>query len=104
VEHRVDGPTDDWPVLDSIGDDVSVAAANDGRALYLAVATTDARRRRQLMMTALIVWLDPADGDKQTYAVRIAGAGFAAVGGRGRLGRFGVAVACANAAPLRSRA
>jgi hypothetical protein len=88
-EHKVDGATDDWPVLDSIGDDVSVAAVNDDGDLYLAIATSDAQRRRQLTMTGLVVWLDPAGGRKETYGVRIPGTGFAALAGRGRFARAG---------------
>lgn len=85
-EYRIDGAIDEWPVLETIGEDLSIAAANDDRELYLAIATSDPQRRRQLMLTGLVIWLDPDGGRKQTYGIRLAGAGLQP-GERG--GRFG---------------
>lgn len=81
-EINIDGAVSEWPVLTALDENISVAAANDGKNLYLAIATSDAQRRRQLAITGLMVWLDPAGGKKEKYGIRIPGADFQMPGGR----------------------
>jgi hypothetical protein len=73
---QVNGDISGWPELTPVDGNISVGAVNDARDLYLAVATSDLQRRRQLTITGLIVWLDAAGGKKETYGIRIPGAGF----------------------------
>ncbi|MEO5898026.1 MAG: hypothetical protein ABIS06_20250 [Vicinamibacterales bacterium] len=70
----VDGTISEWTELTSFDEGISVAAFNDGRDLYLAVASSDAQRRRQLATAGLVVWLDPGGGKKEVFGVRIPGA------------------------------
>jgi hypothetical protein len=72
----VDGKVADWPVMTSVDATVSAAAANDDHDLYLAIGSSDAQRRRQLMAGGLIIWLDAVGGKKETYGVRLPGSGF----------------------------
>ena len=78
----VDGMIADWPELTSFPEGISVAASNDDRNLYLAIAASDPQRRRQLLGGGLIVWVDPGGGHKQTYGIRVPGAGFERAEGR----------------------
>ena len=78
---QIDGRIDEWPELVSFEQGVSVAAANDESDLFIAVASSDAQRRRQLLATGLIVWLDAKGGKKRTFGIRIPGAGLSGVAG-----------------------
>jgi hypothetical protein len=91
---EIDGSSAEWPVLTPLDDSMAVAAANDARDLYVAVATSDVQRRRQLAMLGLIVWIDVAGGKKETYGIRIPGSGF-----QMPAGRFGGAAGDAPRAP-----
>ena len=79
---KIDGVAAEWPVLTALDDNIATAAANDTQDLYLAIATSDAQRRRQLAITGLIVWLDAAGGKKETFGIRIPGSGFQMPSGR----------------------
>lgn len=72
---QVDGRIDEWPELVSFEQGVAVAAFNDETELFVGVATSDAQRRRQLLAAGMIVWLDPKGGKKQSFGIRIPGAG-----------------------------
>ena len=80
----IDGNVDEWPQLEPLDEThVSAAAQNDGRNLYLLIATSDQARRRQLLAAGVIVWLDADGGKKHNFGIRIPGmlfSGFA--GGR----------------------
>lgn len=78
---QIDGRIDEWRELVSLKHGVSVAAANDESDLFIAVASSDAQRRRHLLATGLIVWLDAKGGKKRTFGIRIPGAGLSAVAG-----------------------
>ncbi len=79
---KIDGVAAEWPVLTALDDNIATAAANDTQDLYLAIATSDGQRRRQLAMTGLIVWIDAAGGKKETFGIRIPGSGFQMPAGR----------------------
>jgi hypothetical protein len=70
---QVDGLITDWSELVSFNDGLSIAAVNSGRELYLAIATSDAQRRSQLVATGLVIWLDADGGKKEKYGIRIPG-------------------------------
>jgi hypothetical protein len=77
-----DGRIAEWTELTSFEGGVSVAAFNDERDLFLAIATSDPLRRRHFLAAGLIIWLDPAGGKRQSYGIRIPGAGMALDGQR----------------------
>jgi len=79
---RIDATIADWPELTGVARNISVGAANDSLDLYLAIATSDPQQRRQLAITGLTLWLDPAGGRKETYGIRIPGAGLPSRPGR----------------------
>jgi hypothetical protein len=68
----VDGSMADWVRLERVEDGPAVAARNDGRHLYLAVASNDDMVRRQLA-TGLVVWLDGTGRKAQTFGLRLEG-------------------------------
>jgi hypothetical protein len=80
----IDGLVDEWPQLEPLEEThLSAAAQNDGRNLYLMIATSDQARRRQLLAAGIIVWLDAEGGKKHTFGIRIPGMLFSgALGGR----------------------
>jgi hypothetical protein len=80
----VDGHVDEWPQLEPLEEThVSAAAQNDGRNLYLMIATSDQARRRQLLAAGVIVWLDAEGGKKHAFGIRIPGMLFSGpMGGR----------------------
>ena len=80
----IDGHVDEWPQLEPLEEThVSAAAQNDGRNLYLLIATSDQARRRQLLAAGVIVWLDADGGKKRNFGIRIPGMLFSgAAGGR----------------------
>jgi hypothetical protein len=78
----VDGAIADWNELLVFPAGVSIAAINDDRDLFLAIATSDVERRRQLLAVGFIVWLDPAGGRKERYGIRIPGFGMGGGGVR----------------------
>src|SRR5262245_47972512 len=82
----VDGLVDEWPQLEPLEEThLSAAVQNDGRSVYLMIATSDQARRRQLMTAGLIVWFDADGGRKRAFGVRIPGV-LAGFGGFGRGG------------------
>jgi hypothetical protein len=68
----IDGSLADWTQLSRVGQGPLVGVRNDDRALYLAVASSDAVVRPQLA-TGLIVWIDRAGGKAQTFGLRLEG-------------------------------
>jgi hypothetical protein len=81
----IDGAVDEWPQLEPLEDThVSAAAQNDGRSLYLMIATSDQARRQQLIAAGLIVWLDAEGGKKRSFGIRIPGLLFSGMGGARR--------------------
>ena len=68
----VDGSLADWARLERVGDGPAVAAQNDGRTLYLAIATNDLTVREQLAM-GLVVWVDGTARKAQTFGLRLEG-------------------------------
>ena len=53
----IDGNVDEWPQLEPLEEThVSAAAQNDGRNLYLLIATSDQARRRQLLAASRPPW------------------------------------------------
>ena len=80
----IDGHVDEWPQLEPLEEThVSAAAQNDGRNLYLMIATSDQARRRQLLAAGIIVWLDGEGGKKHTFGIRLPGMLFSGpLGGR----------------------
>ena len=75
-EIKIDGLIDDWSELLAFDEKIAVAAANDDRHLYLAITARDLQRRRQLLATGVIVWLDAKGGKKKSWGIRIPGSGF----------------------------
>ena len=86
-EIRVDGVNDEWQ--DTVAfDAMNIGAINDEQFLYLTVITSDQQRRRQFATTGLIVWLDASGGKKQSFGIKVPGAGvFPGPGGDRRRGR-----------------
>jgi uncharacterized membrane protein YgcG len=74
-EITVDGLIAEWTELMFVDGGISVAAFNDDRELYLAVATSDPQRRRQFLASGLLVWLDVQGGKKERFGVRLPGNG-----------------------------
>ncbi len=68
----IDGSLTDWAQLSRVGQGPLVGVQNDDRALYLAVASSDAVVRPQLA-TGLVVWIDRAGGKAQTFGLRLEG-------------------------------
>jgi len=97
---KIDGDNGDWagplaPVDEK--DPINVAAENDGRSLYLVLTTTDQALRREIMRKGLVVWFDPAGGDKKHFGIKFpvgygsenGARGGRGGGGRGRWGGYG---------------
>ena len=75
-EIKIDGLISDWSELLAFDENIAVAAANDDQNLYLAITARDLLRRRQLLATGVIVWLDAKGGKKESWGIRIPGSGF----------------------------
>jgi len=72
-EIAIDGDSGDWAGPLTAVDDkppVTAAVANDGQSLYLVVSTSNPAARRQIMRQGLIVWFDPAGGDKKHFGIK----------------------------------
>jgi len=68
----VDGLLTEWAALDRLDPaKLSVAARNDGRFLYLAIAASDQPTRVLLEAAGFTVWLDPAGKDKKAFGIAI---------------------------------
>ena len=90
-EIRVDGVNDEWQNTVSFEDAMNIGAINDDQFLYLTVITSDEQRRRQFATAGLIVWLDASGGRKQSFGIKLPGAGAfpgAGPGDQRRRGRF----------------
>jgi hypothetical protein len=89
----IDGDTGEWSgPLVPIEENHSLLAAamNDGHYLYLVLSTSDAAVRRQIFHQGLIVWFDPAGGDKKHFGVKYpVGVPLEQAGGRGGYRRGG---------------
>lgn len=68
---KVDGGIDEWPKLATIAPKVQVAAANDGSVLHLVITTSDPTIRERLMISGVLVYLDPKNKKAQTFAIRV---------------------------------
>jgi hypothetical protein len=85
-EIRVDGVNDEWQ--DTIAfEAISIGAINDDQFLYVVVITSDQQRRRQLATSGLTVWLDGSGGKKQSFGIKLPGAGTFVGAGASRRGR-----------------
>src|SRR5512140_1917160 len=68
----IDGRQTDWSgSLQEFGKEpVSAQVANDGKFLYLRLASSDPGTRMQLTRLGLTVWFDPAGGTKKVLGIR----------------------------------
>lgn len=69
----IDGDNGEWPgplIPVEENHPLLTAAMNDGQYLYLVLSTNDATVRRQIFRQGLIVWFDPAGGDKKHFGVK----------------------------------
>ncbi len=83
----VDGSPTDWagPLAPFNEQPLSMAAANDGDALYVVLTASDPAVRRQILRQGLIVWFDGAGKDKKKFGVKFPiGAGISEEDLRGR--------------------
>jgi hypothetical protein len=71
-EVTIDGRIDEWTQLTTITKGPSVAALNDGDALYLAIASKDSTVRRTLA-AGLVVWLDPSGRGNADVGLQLPG-------------------------------
>lgn len=72
-EITVDGDHGEWPGPLVPFDEhrrLTAAAVNDGQVLYIVLSTSDAALRAQIMGQGLIVWFDPAGGEKKAFGVK----------------------------------
>lgn len=85
----IDGDSGDWqgPLLPiDEKQPVSVAAVNDAQFLYVVLTASDQAARMQIMRDGLIVWFDPAGGDKKHFGIKFP-VGMELGAGRGGFGR-----------------
>jgi len=68
---KVDGAPAEWPALETIAPNVTVAAANDGSELHLVIATNDPTLCGRLLVAGLMVYVDPKNGKSQNFAIRV---------------------------------
>jgi hypothetical protein len=68
---RVDGDLGDWErALTSVeGEPFTFGVRNDGDALYLAFVSSDRDVIRHVLLTGLVVWLDPEGGGDEALGV-----------------------------------
>ncbi len=88
----IDGDSGDWAgPLAAIDPKhpVTAAVANDDQSLYLVLSTSDPAARRQVMREGLIVWFDPAGGDKKHFGIKFPVGLAITMAGRGGRGRPG---------------
>jgi hypothetical protein len=70
----IDGLATEWTALVPIEDaKLAVGVMNDDRHLYVSISSSDQARRRQLLVTGLIVWLDAGGGKKRSFGLRFPG-------------------------------
>jgi hypothetical protein len=70
----VDGKPDEWTALTPFESaHLALGVSNDAQSLQLAITSSDQARRRQLIATGVIVWLDPSGGKKRAVGVRFPG-------------------------------
>ncbi len=92
---KIDGVNDEWQANTTYlqDDQLSVGLLNDGEFLYAMVATSEPRRRLQLLAGGLTLWVDPGGKKKQDFGIVVPGAGFGGGGGgmrqRGQEGESG---------------
>lgn len=68
----IDGMLTEWAALERLDPaKLSVAARNDGRFLYLAIAVSDQPTRMLLGAAGFTVWFDPAGKSKKVIGVAI---------------------------------
>ena len=81
----VDGVPTDWagPLVPFNDQPVSIAAANDGEFVYMVLTTSEQSARMQIMRQGLVVWFDPAGGDKKHFGIKFPVGGGAPDGARG---------------------
>lgn len=69
----IDGDSGDWQGPFVPFDDkhpVAIGATNDGTFLYVVLTASEQTARMQIMRDGLIVWFDPAGGDKKHFGVK----------------------------------
>src|SRR3954468_3042011 len=68
----VDGSPTEWtgPLAPFNDAPLSMAAVNDGDALFLVLTASDPAVRRQIMRQGLIVWFDGSGKDKKKFGVK----------------------------------
>jgi hypothetical protein len=72
----IDGHADEWTALVPLDiTRVSLGVQNDGHSLYLAIASSDQTRRRQLVIAGLVVWFDAEDKKRRVFGIRVPGTG-----------------------------
>lgn len=88
----IDGDNGEWPGPLAAVDDkhsITAAVANDGQFVYLVLSTGEAAVRRQIMREGLIVWFDPAGGDRKHFGIKFPVGMPLTMAGRGGRGRPG---------------
>lgn len=68
-----DGEWQDAPQYYDRDQQMTVRVANDGQAFYLCLSTGSDPFARQLRMTGLTIWLDPAGGQSKVLGIHIPG-------------------------------
>jgi len=69
----IDGDNREWPgplVSVEPNHPLLTSAINDGQYLYVLLSTSDPAVRRQIFRQGLIVWFDPAGGEKKHFGVK----------------------------------
>ena len=87
----IDGSGNGWTGFSTLSDKppLSVAAANDGQFLYLAIRTSDPGTRRMIERQGLIVWIDAKGKKDKKFGLHYPEAAEMPAPGDGRSGRPG---------------
>jgi len=87
----VDGVPNDWSAFTTLSEKppISIAIANDGEFVYLALRTSDPGTRMMIERQGLFVWLDSSGKNKKTFGLRYPETPLGFGGRRGGFGRGG---------------
>jgi hypothetical protein len=87
----IDGSSDAWPAFSTLSDEppLSMAAANDGQFLYLAIRTSDPGARMMIERQGLVVWLDAKGKKDKRFGLHYPESAEMPALGEGRSGRRG---------------
>ena len=69
----IDGDYGEWkgPLVQvEAKEAITAAALNDGQFLYMVLSTSDPAVRTQILRQGLVLWFDPAGGDKKHFGLK----------------------------------